>query len=86
MITYTYHPTGVCSQLMEIGVEDNLIKEFRVLGGCSGNLQAISRLVNGMDIDQVIATLKGIKCQSDTSCGDQLANALIEYKIKNNIK
>jgi len=58
----------------------------KFIGGCSGNLQAISRLVNGMDIDEVIKTLKGIKCQADTSCGDQLAKALIDYKQKNGIE
>ena len=83
----TYLTKGTCSRQILFDVTpDHKLINVKFIGGCSGNLQAISRLVNGMDIDQVIATLKGIKCQSDTSCGDQLANALIEYKIKNNIK
>ena len=65
---------------------DRKLMNVKFIGGCSGNLQAISRLVNGMDIDEVIKTLKGIKCQADTSCGDQLAKALIDYKQKNGIE
>ena len=82
---FTYRPRGVCSQLMEIEVEGDRIKHVKVTGGCSGNLQGISRLVKGRDIDEVIETLKGIKCRNNTSCPDQLAQALIEYKIKNNL-
>ncbi|MBP5194324.1 MAG: TIGR03905 family TSCPD domain-containing protein [Clostridia bacterium] len=83
----TYLTKGTCSRQILFDVTPDLkLTNVKFIGGCSGNLQAISRLVNGMEIDKVIATLKGIKCQSDTSCGDQLANALIEYKIKNNIK
>ena len=70
---------------MEIEVEGDRIKHVKVTGGCSGNLQGISRLVKGRDIDEVIETLKGIKCRNNTSCPDQLAQALIEYKIKNNL-
>ena len=83
----TYLTKGTCSRQILFDVTPDLkLTNVKFIGGCSGNLQAISRLVNGMEIDKVIETLKGIRCQSDTSCGDQLANALIEYKIKNNIK
>ena len=58
---YTYRPRGVCSQLMEIETENNILKSVRVLGGCAGNLQVISRLVSGMDVDEVIARLEGIR-------------------------
>ena len=80
---YTYRPRGVCSQLMEIEVEDNTLKSLRVLGGCDGNLQGIARLVVGMDVDEVIAKLEGIHCGfKPTSCPDQLAQALKAMKVE----
>lgn len=80
-MTYTYRPRGVCSQLMEIEAEDNKILSLRVLGGCDGNLQGISRLVVGMDVDEAIARLEGIRCgYKSTSCPDQLAQALKAMK------
>ena len=76
-MTYTSRPRGVCSQLMEIETEDNKIVSLRVMGGCDGNLQGISRLVAGMEIDDAIERMEGIRCgRKDTSCPDQLAQAL----------
>ena len=63
-----YHNKGTCSREIFFSVEDGKVADVKFIGGCSGNLQAISRLVNGKDIDEVIATLKVIKCQADTSC------------------
>ena len=78
---YTFRPRGVCSQEMEIETEGNVVKSLRVLGGCSGNLQGISRLIAGMEIDEVIARLEGIRCGfKPTSCPDQLAKALKAMK------
>ena len=75
-MTINYRPRGVCSQQMQIEVEDGVIRSFQVLGGCSGNLQGISRLVEGMNVDEAI-----IKCGfKPTSCPDQLAQALKQYK------
>ena len=80
---YSYRPQGVCSQLMEIEVEDNIVKSFRVLGGCDGNLQGIGRLIAGMNADEVIARLEGIRCGfKPTSCPDQLARALKAMKAE----
>ena len=77
----TYLTRGTCSrQIIYDVTEDNRIKNVKFIGGCSGNLQAVARLVDGKPIDEVIATLKGIKCRSNTSCGDQLALALEDYK------
>ena len=74
---FTYRPRGVCSQLMEIEVEGDRIKHVKVTGGCSGNLQGISRLVEGMEIKEAIARMEGIRCGfKPTSCQDQLAEAL----------
>lgn len=81
----TYMTKGTCSRQILFDVtEDNLVKNVKFIGGCSGNLQAVARLVDGKNIDEVISTLKGIKCRSNTSCGDQLAIALTEYKEKKN--
>ena len=55
-MTINYRPRGVCSQQMQIEVEDGVIRSFQVLGGCSGNLQGISRLVEGMNVDEAIAS------------------------------
>ena len=83
----TYMTRGTCSRQILFDVtEDNKVTNVKFIGGCSGNLQAISKLVEGQDVDKVIATLKGIKCRSNTSCGDQLATALEKYKIKNGIE
>lgn len=78
----TYATRGTCSRQIIFEVVDNKVYDVKFIGGCLGNLQGISKLVNGRDIDDVINTLKGIKCKGNTSCPDQLANALIEYKKK----
>ena len=76
-MVYSYRPQGVCSQNMEIEVEDGRIKSLSVLGGCSGNLQGIARLVEGMEVEEVIRRLEGLRCGfKDSSCPDQLARAL----------
>ncbi len=82
----TYMTRGTCSRQILFDVsEDNILTNVKFIGGCSGNLQAIARLVDGKNIDEVIATLKGIKCRSNTSCGDQLALALENYKAKKSL-
>lgn len=76
-----YKPTGVCSQAIDIEVENNIIKSVQFTGGCSGNTQGVSRLVEGMDVDEAIRRLSGIKCGfRSTSCPDQLSKALAQYK------
>ena len=80
---FTFRPRGVCSQMMDIEIEDKKLVKLKVMGGCSGNLQGISKLVEGMDVDEVIARLDGIRCGfKNTSCPDQLAKALKEYKAE----
>lgn len=77
----TYRPKGVCSQLMDIDVEDGKIESVKVTGGCSGNLQGISSLLKGMDVDDAISRMEGIRCGvKATSCPDQIAQALKQYK------
>ena len=83
MITYTYRPKGVCSQLMTITVEDGVVLNLDVLGGCNGNLKGIGSLIAGMPVDEVISRLEGIRCgYKDTSCPDQLAKALKKMKAE----
>jgi len=76
-----YKTKGTCSQLIDFEVEDDIIKSVAFTGGCNGNLKGISALVSGMKVDDAIAKLKGIKCGfKNTSCPDQLALALEQYK------
>ncbi|MGN0981554.1 MAG: TIGR03905 family TSCPD domain-containing protein [Candidatus Limivicinus sp.] len=76
-----YRPRGVCSQRIEIDVEDGRIQDVQFTGGCSGNLQGISRLVKGMTVEEVISRVEGIRCGfKPTSCPDQLAQALKQFR------
>lgn len=80
-MTIEYMPRGVCSRKMTIQVEEGVIQSVQVEGGCSGNLQGISRLVEGMRVEDAIARMEGIRCGwKNTSCPDQLAQALKQYK------
>lgn len=77
----TYKTVGTCSKEINFDIEDNKIHNVSFVGGCNGNLKAVSSLVEGQDITTVIKRLKGITCNSkQTSCGDQLATALQEVK------
>lgn len=81
---YRYRPTGVCSREMIIETDGDIVKKVTIVGGCHGNTQGVSRLVEGMKIDEVIKRLKGILCgNKGTSCPDQLAKALEEMKVQN---
>ncbi len=78
---YRYRPQGVCSQEIVIDIENGIVKDLKVIGGCSGNLQGIANLVKGRTVDEVIDRLNGIKCGfKPTSCPDQIAKALEQYK------
>ena len=78
---FQYNTHGVCSKSIYFEVEDNKVKNVTYIGGCNGNLKGIGSLVEGMDIDEVIARLEGTTCGSKkTSCPDQLAKALKAYK------
>ena len=81
---YRYKPTGVCSREMIFNInEDNTIESLEVIGGCNGNLKGIGRLIKGMKIDDVIERLEGVECNiKNTSCHDQIAQALKEFKNK----
>ena len=81
---YIYKPKGVCSYEMKIEVDGEIIKKVTIEGGCAGNTVGVSRLVEGMKIQEAIRRLKGIQCGiRGTSCPDQLARALEEILKKN---
>lgn len=74
---YVYYPSGVCSQMMELEIEGDVLKDVIITGGCNGNLQAITELVKGLTLDEIIEKLEGIKCGfRETSCPDQLCKAI----------
>ena len=79
-----YETSGTCSKLIDVTVdENNVIQQVGFIGGCHGNLQGISRLVQGMKVDDAIERLKGIRCGAKpTSCPDQLSKALEEIKSR----
>lgn len=80
---FEYVPQGVCSIKMVFEIEENIIKNLKIIGGCPGNTLGLSKLVEGKNIDDVINMLKGIPCGvKRTSCPDQISIALEEYKKK----
>lgn len=79
-----YKTKGVCAMQIKFDVEDNKVHNVAFVGGCGGNTQGVSRLIEGMDVDEAIKRLKGIRCGfKPTSCPDQLARALEEWKAQN---
>jgi uncharacterized protein (TIGR03905 family) len=73
----TYKTSGTCSTAIDIQLDGDVIRSVAFTGGCNGNLQGISRLVEGMKVEDAITRLKGIRCGfKNTSCPDQLARAL----------
>lgn len=81
MTTIQYRPKGVCSNYMEIDIDNGIIVGCRVSGGCNGNLQGISHLLKGMNVEDAIERMEGIRCGfKATSCPDQLAQALKTYQ------
>jgi len=78
---FTYTPKGTCSRQIIFDVDsENKVHNLRFVGGCNGNLQGIAKLVEGVDVDEVITRVSGIQCRNGTSCPDQLSKALAAYK------
>lgn len=76
-MAYQYRTKGVCSRSITFDIQDGVITDVQFEGGCNGNTQGIAALVEGMAVDEAIRRLSGIRCgYKDTSCPDQLANAL----------
>ena len=77
----TYSPKGVCSRQIELVIDGDVIASCKFVGGCAGNTQGVSALVIGMNVDEAINRLEGIRCGfRPTSCPDQLAQALKSAK------
>jgi uncharacterized protein (TIGR03905 family) len=76
----SYTPRGVCSRQIDIDVENDIIRDVKISGGCAGNTQGVARLLIGMKVEEAIERLSGIRCGfKPTSCPDQLACALRKY-------
>jgi uncharacterized protein (TIGR03905 family) len=83
---FSYITKGVCSKKIDFNIVDSKLADVSFTGGCAGNIKGLSRLLEGMDIHEVITRLKGITCgNKPTSCPDQMAEALKVIIEKNNI-
>ena len=80
---FEYKTRGTCSSKILFDIDDGIVHDLEYIGGCNGNLQGLSRLVEGMPVDEVISRVLGIHCGAKpTSCPDQLAQALLQAKEK----
>ena len=80
---YTFVPNGICSKEIKFSIQDGIVKDVVFMGGCSGNLQGISKLIDGMNANDAVTKLRGITCgMKETSCPDQLAIAIEEALLK----
>ena len=80
-MNYEYKTKGTCSQRILFDLDDNKVTNVQFIGGCHGNLQGIAALVEGMDADELIQKLSGIRCGfKATSCPDQLTAAIRQAK------
>lgn len=73
---FSYATSGTCARRIDIQIEEGVIVDTAFIDGCAGNTQAVAALVKGMAVSEAVRRLKGIACQGDTSCPDQLARAL----------
>lgn len=81
---YEHQNKGTCSRSVLFDIEDGKVRNVQYIGGCNGNLKGIGALIEGMDVDEAISRLEGIQCgMKPTSCPDQLAQALKEFKAAN---
>lgn len=80
---FEYKTRGTCSSKILFDIEDGIVNNIRFIGGCSGNTQGVATLANGKTPDELISLLQGIRCgMKQTSCPDQLAQALLTAKEK----
>ena len=74
---HTYTTRGTCSRQITFELDGNRVKNIHVVGGCDGNLKAVSKLADGMTVEQIESMLRGNTCgPRPTSCADQLAIAV----------
>ncbi|MBD5131526.1 MAG: TIGR03905 family TSCPD domain-containing protein [Clostridiales bacterium] len=79
---YSYKTKGTCSVEIQFDVQDDIVTACKFVRGCAGNTQGVAKLAVGMKVDDVISRLDGIQCRNGTSCPDQLARALKQYKAE----
>ena len=85
IMNYVYKTRGTCSTEIHFEINGDIITNIKFVGGCPGNLQAISKLLDGQSVDYIVSKLKGNKCGfRQTSCADQLALAVLEASGKGN--
>ena len=76
---YSYKTRGVCAREIDFNLDGDVVSDISFLGGCNGNLKAISKLCDGMTVEQIEKKLKGNACgPRSTSCADQFALAVRE--------
>ena len=76
---YSYKTTGTCSQVINFNIEGNVITDIEFIGGCNGNLKAVSKLCDGLTVEEIEGKLLGNQCgMRGTSCADQFAKAVRE--------
>lgn len=79
---YSYKTTGTCSQVINFNIEGNVITDIEFIGGCNGNLKAVSKLCDGMTVEEIEGKLLGNQCgMRGTSCADQFAKAVREALV-----
>ncbi|MFA9397885.1 MAG: TIGR03905 family TSCPD domain-containing protein [Clostridiaceae bacterium] len=76
---YSYKTKGICAKEMNFDIVDGVIRNLKIVGGCKGNIKALELLVEGMKAEDVVSKMRGIPCQGDTSCPDQLSKAIELY-------
>jgi len=74
---------GTCARFIDIELDGEILSSVRFIGGCRGNLEALSRLAQGKRISDIVEMLRGIPCRNGTSCSDQLAKALSDVELRN---
>ena len=79
---FTYKTRGTCSSAINLEVDNGIITFVEFVNGCRGNTQGVAKLAMGRPVDEVISLVEGIQCRNGTSCPDQLAKALRQYKEK----
>jgi len=75
----TYKTKGVCATEIRFDVDNGIVTDLVFVGGCPGNLSAMTTLIKGMPVDEVVKKLRGTICRNATSCADQLAQALEQH-------
>lgn len=78
---YTYKTEGVCPRSISFNLDGDVVSDIKFEGGCNGNLKAVSRLLEGKTISEIVSQLEGVTCgRKSTSCSDQLVQGLKAFQ------